>query len=132
MDLFQNMNLQKIVLVMAIFAFLFAVFIITYKLMYSINYYQSWPPSIAKCPDYWEVSGAYCVNKNGMNKGTLEYDSVDNLDSLYKSTKPSCYEDTCILPISAFGNNNKKWASTNKVVWDGLNNTSPLEELRSP
>lgn len=128
MDLFQNMNLQKTVLVMAIFAFLFAIFIITYRLMYSNNYYQSWPPSKAKCPDYWDVSGSYCVNTNGMNKGILSYASLNDSTLLYKSTAPSCYEGTCVIPINLFGgtdeNANKKWASRNKVVWDGLNNTS--------
>lgn len=127
MGLFENMNLQKIVLVMAIFAFLFAVFIKTYNLMYTIDYNQSWPPVKAKCPDYWDVSedGSYCVNTNGMNKGTPNpnYAPVTSYDNLYKSKVAACYEDTCVIPVNTFGNK-KKWALKNKIVWDGVNNTS--------
>jgi len=106
----ENLNLQKIVLIMALVAFIFAIMIIYYKSL-PTSQNDKWPPVTTKCPDYWDLSGNLCVNTSGMNKGNLEYECNVN--------GPCCTEGTCYFDISTISNN-KEWAKTNGFVWDGL------------
>jgi len=113
-----NFNLQKIVLIVAVVSFIFAVMIIYYNTLQATKNTRL-PRVTTKCPDYWDLSsdGNLCVNTSGMNKGTLEYGSCD-ASNVY----PCCTEGTCYIDNTIIQTNQKKWASTNKFVWDGVYN----------
>ena len=108
------LNLQKIVLIAAVVAFIFAV-IITYYKSLSTSQNMTWPPMTTKCPDYWDLSGNLCVNTSGMNKGNLTYNTCDST-----SNYPCCKEGTCYINNTIISSDKKKWANDNKFVWDGL------------
>ena len=112
----ENLNLQKIVLIMAVVAFIFAVMVIYYKsLPTSQTKNMKWPPVTTTCPDYWDLAGSLCVNTSGMNKGTLKYEPCSN------GVYPCCTEGTCYIDNTTIDKTNKKgWATTNKFVWDGI------------
>ena len=111
----ENLNLQKIVLIMAVVAFIFAVIVIYYQSLQASNIIRL-TPVISKCPDYWDLSGNLCVNTNGMNKGTLKYPSCAG------ANYPCCIEGTCYIDNTIIQTDQKGWASTNKFVWDGIYN----------
>jgi hypothetical protein len=106
----EDLNLQKVVLIMAVVAFMFAVMIIYYKSL-PTNTNSKWPPMTTKCPDYWDSSENLCVNTSGMNKGKLDYATCDG------TNYPCCTDGTCFIESSTI---NKDWAKDNGFVWDGL------------
>ena len=112
----ENLNLQKIVLIVAIVSFIFAVMVIYYKTLQASKSTRL-PPVTTKCPDYWDLSSNLCINTNGMNKGTLTYGACD-ASNVY----PCCKEGTCYIDNTIIQSNKKGWASTNKFVWDGVYN----------
>jgi len=99
----QDINFQKALLLVAIIALILAILVSAYKLNSSVVSIagQSWPPVVAPCPDYWDLSVNNCINATGQNIGS---------NNKY----------TNIIPLSAFGKDKKKWASLNGFVWDGL------------
>ena len=114
----EELNLQKIVLIMAIVAFIFAVMVIYYKSLPTSKNIK-WPPVITKCPDYWDLSsdGKLCVNTSGMNKGKLSYAKCNPKGRNY----PCCDEDTCYIQQTPKYNNKKKFKFINRKTW-GANN----------
>ena len=110
----ENLNLQKIVLVIAIVSFILAVMVIYYKST-TMNQTNIWPPVITKCPDYWDLSEdrTLCVNTSGMNKGKLSYNTCNGTNF------PCCKDGTCYLN-STLIENKKQWANKNRFVWDGI------------
>ena len=97
----QDINFQKALLLVAIIALILAILVSAYKLKNNVSIIagQTWPPTVAPCPDYWDLSGVNCINVSGQNLGN------DNALS---------------IPVSAFGKDKKKWAKQHGFVWDGL------------
>lgn len=90
---------QRVVLGIAI-VLLIAAYVMIYFTLVDNN--KNWPPSIAKCPDYWEYNATSdkCVDSsNNSNK----YPSLDSETLTQKST--------C---------DKYKWAKENAVSWEGL------------
>ena len=130
-----ELNFQKIFLIVAIAILLLWLIVISYGLINGVIQ-PGWPPPIAPCPDYWDVSGSYCINTTGNNKGdetTFNYDPPR--DDLYNSLSPSCSTDgkTCVIPISGMTEGNMRfgirtiethlnWAKDNNIIWDGVFN----------
>ena len=112
-----NLNLQKIVLIVAIVSLIFAVIIIYYKSLKATKNIRL-PRVTTKCPDYWDLSSDrnVCVNTNGMNKGALSYKVCNAKRNNYSC----CTEGTCY--IKTIETNKKGWARKNKFVWDGIYN----------
>ena len=113
----ENLNLQKMVLIMAIVSFIFAVMVIYYNTLQTSKNMRL-PRVTTKCPDYWDLSndGTTCINTSGMNKGTLEYPTCST------GVYPCCKDGTCYIDKITIQTNKKDWASTNKFVWDGIYN----------
>ena len=66
--LFKDINFQKGFLLVAVLILLMVILNVAYKLNKEddggkVN------PIVAPCPDYWDLSGAYCINTNGQNIG---------------------------------------------------------------
>jgi hypothetical protein len=131
----QDINFQKALLLVAILALILAILVSAYKLNSNVSNIagQSWPPTVAPCPDYWDLSGNYCINSSGQNQGKLSYASVTS-NKLYTKI-PSQSGSIFVIPTSTMGvsrgkgfnkkkklskNSKKNWASLNGFVWDGL------------
>ena len=93
---------QRIVLGIAIIL-LIAAYIMIYFTLVDNN--KNWPPSVAKCPDYWEYNAAndMCKSKNNFNIGSSENTVTEYPDVSQKST--------C---------DKYKWAKEKEVSWEGL------------
>jgi len=125
-----NINLQKAVLLLAIVALIIATLVYMYKMRNKLSSIsQTWPPVVAPCPDYWDVSGNYCVNSTGQNKGNSDYiatyTALQPSDDLYSVGVPSYIENTYVIPTSNLKTNRKIWAKNNGFVWDGLTSDGP-------
>ena len=103
-----ELNFQVIVLIIAIVLLILTLIAISSMLRRS-KMSQQWPPVVGKCPDFWDIdsTGKMCNpinasintgggNTGGMNTGPLVLENYKNNCALYD------------------------WASTNKIVWDGL------------
>ena len=120
----QDINFQKALLLVAIIALILAILVSAYKLNKEATIIgQSWPPTFAPCPDYWDLSGAYCINSSGKNVGNFIYSSSSTAADLYSSQQPTCLLSSdpsfCVIQTSLFGDK-KTWATQNHFVWDGL------------
>jgi hypothetical protein len=95
---------QRVVLGLAI-VLLIAAYIMIYFTLVDNN--KNWPPSVAKCPDYWvyNATSDMCESINDFNVGTSDskYPDVDGETLTQKST--------C---------DKYKWAKEKEVSWEGL------------
>lgn len=93
---------QRVVLGIAI-VLLIAAYIMIYFTLVDNN--KNWPPSVAKCPDYWEynVASDMCESKNKFNIG-----SSGNTVKKYPDVSQ---KSTC---------DKYKWAKQYAVSWEGL------------
>lgn len=89
---------QRIILGIAI-VLLIAAYIMIYSTL--VNNNKNWPPSVAKCPDYWvyDATTDKCVN----NVNNSYYPLLDDETLTQKS---DC--------------NKYKWAKDNAISWEGL------------
>ena len=93
---------QRVVLGIAI-VLLIAAYIMIYFTLVDNN--KNWPPSVAKCPDYWEYNAAsdMCESNNNFNIGSSGNTVKEYPDVSQKST--------C---------DKYKWAKDKEVSWEGL------------
>ena len=66
--LFKDINFQKGFLLVAVLILIMVILNVAYELNKEddggkVN------PIVAPCPDYWDLSGAYCINTSGQNIG---------------------------------------------------------------
>jgi hypothetical protein len=110
---------QKIVATVAIVILIIALCFIgiaLYRQTTSSNY----PPVIANCPDYWDVSGNLCINSMDLGKA--------------KCTAPSnvCKGSKCMDFSTPQWNNTSsmcqkyKWAQGCDLTWDGITDNASL------
>ena len=71
----------------------------------------TYPPVIANCPDYWDISGNLC--RNSLNLG-----------------KSTCSNTMDFTTAQWSGSNNLskkyKWAKTCNLTWDGITDNADL------
>ena len=93
---------QRVVLGIAI-VLLIAAYIMIYFTLVDNN--KNWPPSVAKCPDYWVYNAAsdMCESINDFNIGSSGNTVTEYLDVSQKNT--------C---------DKYKWAKDKEVSWEGL------------
>ena len=58
---FFSLSIQKMVLILAVIAFVISVGTVAI-LLWKSKSAQKWPPEIAKCPDRMDMSGNICIN----------------------------------------------------------------------
>lgn len=63
---FSNLSIQKMVLLLAIIAFVISVGTVAI-LLWKSKSTQKWPPEIARCPDRMDLSGNVCVDNYGLS-----------------------------------------------------------------
>jgi hypothetical protein len=108
--MFEDMNFQRIVLMIAGFLLLGFLAVVAYS-MIKANTIGEWPPVIANCPDNWvmDVDGRTCKNMNGMrmNAGAACTDT-NFADQKYLGQSGLCEK--------------YKWSQTCGINWDGISN----------
>ena len=95
---------QRVVLGIAI-VLLIAAYIMIYFTLVDNN--KNWPPSVAKCPDYWVYNATTdkCDSKNNFNVG-ISYSIYPDVDGETLTQKSTC--------------DKYKWAKEKEVSWEGL------------
>lgn len=101
-----------------------------------------YPPMANTCPDGWTIAadGSCTIPSTGPNRGFIiagtSYTQTDIQNSLLKSTKKdgpypgTSFTASSFSPTDADWSSNKlsavcqqkKWANTNNIVWDGISN----------
>lgn len=127
--LFKDINFQKGFLLIAMFILVLVILNVAYELSKTQGgQEEGWPPTTAPCPDYWDLSGEYCINSTGMNLG-------DNNNSSYNGKK--LYNDNPVNGIYSFHvnkmnvhkkigytkrskNSKKNFAKIYGFIWDGI------------
>jgi hypothetical protein len=77
---FFNLSIQKMVLLLAVIAFVISIGTVAVLLLKSKSA-QKWPPEIAKCPDRMEFDGTKCDDNYGLlgsSTTTITNPSLDN------------------------------------------------------
>ena len=68
--LFKDINFQKGFLLVACMILIMFILNVAYKLSKEDDGGQV-NPIVAPCPDFWDLSGTYCINTNGQNIGHI-------------------------------------------------------------
>jgi hypothetical protein len=95
---------QKTVSTVAIIILIIALCFIGIAL-YRAKYNSAYPPTLANCPDYWDISGNDCMNSMGLGN--------PNCNVPMDFTKPnwSGKDGLC---------NKYTWATSCNLTWDGI------------
>lgn len=80
---FFNLSIQKMVLLLAIIAFVISVGTVAI-LLWKSKSSQKWPPEIAKCPDRMEFDGTNCKDTYGLGYTLNAPDQNDNCANFSK------------------------------------------------
>jgi hypothetical protein len=80
---FFSLSIQKMVLILAVIAFVISVGTVAI-LLWKSKSSQKWPPEIAKCPDRMDISGNTCVETYGLGIGDITPAATDcgNFDKI--------------------------------------------------
>jgi hypothetical protein len=82
---FFNLSIQKMVLLLAIIAFIISIGTVA-VLLWKSKSTQKWPPEIAKCPDRMDFDGTKCVDNYGLLGSTVvQPPSPDNCTNFSNS-----------------------------------------------
>lgn len=107
--MFENMNFQRIVLMIAGVLLLGFLAAVIYS-MIKANTIGDWPPVISNCPDGWimDADGKTCKNTNGLKTATSCGSSVDFTAPAYLGQGGLCEK--------------YKWSIDCRANWDGISN----------
>ncbi len=104
---FFNLSIQKMVLLLAIIAFVISVGTVAILLLKSKSA-QKWPPEIAKCPDRMEFDGTNCVDTYGLGYKSFAPNQNDNCDNFNK-VRESTYTRAGLIGVDG-----------GYVPWEGI------------
>jgi preprotein translocase subunit SecG len=105
---FFNLSIQKMVLILAVIAFVISVGTVAI-LLWKSKSSQKWPPEIAKCPDRMAYDGTNCVDSYGLGVTSFAPVATDCLN--YEAHKARPYTNTT---LGLNGN------PDNYVPWEGI------------
>jgi len=142
--LFKDINFQKGFLLVACIILIMFILNVAYKLSKEGDGGQV-NPIVAPCPDFWDLSGTYCINTNGQNVGfggVGEYSiwttepicgqGVGNVDPYFSSTPIKCNNSNLrTIPIGTmyYRGNETKILVGGKIKKDG--STEKIKKKRS-
>jgi hypothetical protein len=104
---FFNLSIQKMVLILAVIAFIISVGTVAI-LLWKSKSAQKWPPEIARCPDRMEFNGTNCVDKYDLGYALAAPSETDNCDNFNKIT-PGVYTGTGLSGVDG-----------GYVPWEGI------------
>jgi hypothetical protein len=96
---------QKTVSTVAIIILIIALCVIGIAL-YRQKYNSKYPPVIANCPDYWDVSGNLCVNSMKLGNPSCKNTNMDFTQGNFAGTAGMCAK--------------YQWARSCNLTWDGI------------
>lgn len=103
---FFNLSIQKMVLILAIIAFVISVGTVAI-LLWKSKSTQKWPPEIAKCPDRLQFDGTNCVDPYGLGY-TLSSPNIDNCTN-FGNVKAATYGGSGLANVDG-----------GYVAWEGI------------
>jgi hypothetical protein len=113
-----ELTFQRTAMVIAMCLLLFKLLQISYSLLNADDTIK-WPPTTAPCPDYWELSGDFCVSSTSKNVGNITFN--DSSSAQYATCQ--CKNNSCVgdykIPVSQI-RKTKDWANNLALVWDGV------------
>jgi preprotein translocase subunit SecG len=119
---FMNLSIQKMVLLLAIIAFIISVGTVAI-LLWKSKSSQKWPPEISKCPDRMDLSGNVCVDKYGLVGGNNEVIPGATNCASFEAIRNSRYtapglsgEETGYIPWEGIVDGQKSRASSLKCA----------------
>jgi hypothetical protein len=71
----------------------------------------NYPPAIANCPDYWDVSGNMCVNSMALGNDTC-HRPMNFTTPQWNNSSAMCRKYT--------------WAQSCNLTWDGISDNASL------
>jgi hypothetical protein len=80
-------------------------------MLYRAKFNSVYPPSIANCPDYWDVSGNFCVNSMALGNSQCNV-PMDFTQPNYSGSSGPCNKYT--------------WAKSCNLTWDGITDNAEL------
>lgn len=105
---FFNLSIQKMVLLLAVIAFVISIATVAVLLLKSKSA-QKWPPEISKCPDRMEFDGIKCVDKYGLLGGTTIQNPNDD----------NCTNFSNIRDLK-YGGDGLNGADGGYIPWEGI------------
>ena len=120
---FFNLSIQKMVLLLAIIAFIISIGTVAI-LLWKSKSSQKWPPEIAKCPDRMDFDGTKCVDNYGLlgstNAPNPSQDNCTNFsntrDLKYEASGLSGADDGGYVPWEGIIDGQKSRASSLKCL----------------
>jgi hypothetical protein len=120
---FMNLSIQKMVLLLAIIAFIISVGTVAI-LLWKSKSSQKWPPEISKCPDRMDLSGNVCVDNYGLlggssnqfNPGATNCASFDLIKNSKYAAPGLVGEETGYIPWEGIVDGQKSRASSLKCA----------------
>lgn len=122
-------SFNRYVLIIALVALIISITAYAYSIRYSLQEYV-FPPNISTCPDYWDIS------KNLNNTSCIYRDINPITNTLdYRGNESITWTETT-KSISLPKNINNKsfycdaydWSSINNISWNGITNSSQINE----
>ena len=104
---FVNLSIQKMVLILAVIAFVISVGTVAI-LLWKSKSSQKWPPEIAKCPDRMALEGSNCVDNYELGVTAFAPAATDCLN--YEAHKIRTYTGTNLVSNT----------ENNYVAWEGI------------
>ena len=104
---FFNLSIQKMVLILAIIAFIISIGTVA-VLLWKSKSTQKWPPEISKCPDRMEFNGTACVDNYSLGISNVTPDQLDNCKN-FDTIKNSAYSGTGLTGVE-----------NGYVPWEGI------------
>lgn len=121
-----NFNFYNIVLIVAVVILILTLTYIGIQMRNKVKT-AVYPPMIASCPDYWDLSTdlSGCIIPKQTQKNSGNALTLPSTPGFY----PDSHGNSCInFNDPAWASNGNKtcakqrWANTNGIVWDGVTN----------
>lgn len=114
---FFSLSIQKMVLILAVIAFVISVGTVAI-LLWKSKSAQKWPPEIAKCPDRMAYDGTNCVDTYGLGLAAFAPDATDcgNFGKVRDSTFSTITGDGGYVPWEGIVDGQKSRAASLKCT----------------
>lgn len=114
---FFSLSIQKMVLILAVIAFIISVGTVAI-LLWKSKTSQKWPPEIAKCPDRMDMSGNTCVDNYGLgiNPITPKETACENFNEIKGKIIDGGEEESAYVPWEGIVDGKESRASTLKCA----------------
>jgi len=111
---FSNLSIQKMVLLLAIIAFVISVGTVAI-LLWKSKSTQKWPPEISRCPDRMDISGNDCIDNYGLF--TIQSNNPHNITGLSETDHCSNFTN---IKDTTYTSSGFPGSDGGYVPWEGI------------